>query len=123
MSIPCEIIVWYVLPIVRKEMARELVEKHDFSQAEVARTFGVTDAAISQYLKRKRGDSTLIENASSYQRFIDEIYSSAKAIADNLTTFEDEICRICKVVWTIGLLEEIYNQQEGIELSCKCAAD
>jgi predicted transcriptional regulator len=55
MKIPCELIVWYVLPSIRRELARELVEKHKLTQAEVARRFGVTDAAISQYLKSKRG--------------------------------------------------------------------
>ena len=56
MKIPCELVVWYVLPTIRREVARELVNSHGMSQAEVARKFGVTDAAISQYLKKKRGE-------------------------------------------------------------------
>ena len=50
MKIPCELIVWYVLPMIRREMADELVTVHNMSQAEVARKFDVTDAAVSQYI-------------------------------------------------------------------------
>ena len=71
MKIPCELIVWYVLPSIRRELARELVEKHKFTQAEVARRFGVTDAAISQYLKSKRGTNKELENSGKYEEFKD----------------------------------------------------
>ena len=40
------------------------------TQAEVARKFGVTDAAISQYLKKKRGDNSIIEESPMYPKFI-----------------------------------------------------
>src|SRR5665647_1652059 len=77
MKIPCELIVWYVLPSIRRELARELVDKHNFSQAEVARRFGVTDAAISQYLKAKRGTSKEIENSGKYEDFRKEVEVAA----------------------------------------------
>ena len=80
MKIPCELIVWYVLPSIRRELARELVEKHHLSQAEVARRFGVTDAAISQYLKSKRGTSKEIENSGKYEEFRAEVEQAASRI-------------------------------------------
>lgn len=113
MKIPCEIIVWYVLPIVRREVANELVSVHHLSQAQVARKFGVTDAAISQYLKKKRGDCLIIENSPKYPEFISRIRESASAIADGSATFEDEMCRICQIVKEMGLLEDIYREQFG----------
>ncbi len=113
MKIPCEIVVWYVLPLIRREIANELVTSHGMSQAEVARKFGVTDAAISQYLKKKRGDSSSIDQSSCYPIFIEEIKKSAKLIADGAVAFESEMCRLCSVVKNIGLLSEIYEQQVG----------
>ena len=69
MKIPCELIVWYVLPAIRRELARELVDKHGMIQAEVARKFGVTDAAVSQYLKSKRGSNKELEASGRYDEF------------------------------------------------------
>jgi hypothetical protein len=113
MKIPCEIVVWHVLPMIRREIAKELVNTHSMSQAEVARKFGVTDAAISQYLKKKRGDNTMIEQSSRYPQFLDEIKVSASHISEGKSRFENEMCRLCGVVKRIGLLDEIYYHQFG----------
>ena len=113
MKIPCEIIVWYVLPIVRREVANELVSVHHMTQAEVARKFGVTDAAISQYLKKKRGDSEIIESSPKYPDFTAKIKESAALIAQEKTSFEEEMCRVCQFVKETGILAEIYKQQFG----------
>ena len=113
MKIPCEIIVWYVLPIVRREVANELVSVHHMTQAEVARKFGVTDAAISQYLKKKRGESEIIESSPKYPDFTAKIKESAALIAQEKTSFEEEMCGVCQFVRETGILAEIYKQQFG----------
>jgi len=107
MRISCEVIVWYILPIIRREIASELVNTHGMSQAEVARRFGVTDAAISQYLKKKRGDSESIEHLRSYPVFLGEMKKSAYAIAKENADFDLELCRLCAVVRSTGLLREV----------------
>ena len=55
MSVPCEVIVRRVLPALRAMIARELVEKYGFAQAQVASLLGVTQASVSHYLSAKRG--------------------------------------------------------------------
>lgn len=120
MKIPCELVVWYVLPMIRREVSKELVYTHGMSQAEVARRFGVTDAAISQYLKKKRGDNSLIEESPMYPEFVEEIKVSAKLIAEEQSDFSVEMCRLCGVVKRIGLLAMIYQAQTG-SLPPKCA--
>ena len=52
---PCEIIVKRVLPALRAMIARELVGKYGFAQAQVANILGVTQASVSHYLSAKRG--------------------------------------------------------------------
>ena len=121
MKIPCEIIVSYVLPIVRREVANELVSVHRMTQAQVARKFGVTDAAISQYLKKKRGDCFIIEKSSKYPEFISRIRESACSIAEGKSTFEEEMCKICYIVKEIGLMEDIYQQQYGTKSFSCCS--
>jgi predicted transcriptional regulator len=120
MKIPCELIVWYVLPSIRRELARELVEKHHLSQAEVARRFGVTDAAISQYLKSKRGTSKDLENSGKYEDFKKEIEVSAFRIM-NGSDMVTETCRICEMVKRSGMLMKVYETQTGAKApNCVC---
>lgn len=110
MKTPCEIVVWYVLPTIRREIAKEMVDTYHMKQADVGRIFGVTDAAISQYLKKKRGCSTLIEESKFYPQFIEEVKRSAKYIVEEKSDISVEMCRICNFIKELGLLAEIYTE-------------
>ena len=113
MRIPCELIVWYVLPSIRRELARELVDKHHLTQAEVARRFGVTDAAVSQYLKSKRGTSKEIENSGKYEDFRKEVADSAVRMI-NGSDIVTETCRICQMVKKSGMMVKVYETHSGV---------
>ncbi|MFC1454853.1 transcriptional regulator, partial [Candidatus Undinarchaeota archaeon] len=56
MRTPCELIVKYYLPAMRSQITKELDSK-GFTQSEIAKTLGVTQAAVSKYLSNKL-DST-----------------------------------------------------------------
>jgi len=53
-SLPQEIEVWYVIPALRRELAKALTLKHKLSQKEAAELLGISEAAVSQYIKEKR---------------------------------------------------------------------
>ena len=55
LTFPCEIIGWQILPAVRREIARHLVVDKKMKRKVVAQKLGITEAAICQYLKAKRG--------------------------------------------------------------------
>jgi len=121
MKIPCELVVWYVLPAIRKDLARKLVDSYGMSQTEVAKRFGVTGAAISQYLKRKRGQNLPIGEDPANERYREGITQSAERIAQGKADFADEMCRMCCVVKQMGILAKIYKEHTGLDApACAC---
>lgn len=114
---PCELIVWYVLPFIRRELAKELIEFHDFTQAKVARLFGVSDAAISQYMKEKRGMREELEGSEKY----DELKQKIKVAAEDLVKEDlvDDVCDLCRLIKKTSMLADIYQvQMEGKMPEC-----
>lgn len=53
MMMPCESIVKFLLPAIRAGVAKELYNKYDFNQVEIARKLGITQAAVSKYIAGK----------------------------------------------------------------------
>jgi predicted transcriptional regulator len=51
----CDTMVRNLLPPMRAEMVARLVQKQGLSQSDAAKRLGVTRAAVSQYISRKRG--------------------------------------------------------------------
>ena len=51
----CDSMVRNLLPPMRAEMVLRLVRKQGLSQSDAAKRLGVTRAAVSQYMSRKRG--------------------------------------------------------------------
>ena len=51
---PQEIEVWYILPALRKEFSKIMIEKGK-KQREIAKKLYITEAAVSQFIKGKRG--------------------------------------------------------------------
>ncbi|MDX9798891.1 MAG: winged helix-turn-helix transcriptional regulator [Bacteroidales bacterium] len=115
MKIPCELIVWYVLPSIRKELARVLVEESHLSQKEVANKLGLTESAISQYLKAKRGDEL---------KFSQEILGEIKVAAEQIANSDDEsmvigkICSICNVIKNKGALCQLHKSDDSKLENC-----
>jgi hypothetical protein len=70
---PQEIEVWYLIPALRREIAKNLIRDYDMNQKEVANLLGITEATISQYISAKRAgdikfnrkESAEIKNASA----------------------------------------------------------
>jgi len=53
----CDTMVRNLLPPMRAEMVSRLVQKQGLSQSDAAKRLGVSRAAVSQYMSKKRGVS------------------------------------------------------------------
>ena len=74
---PQEIQVWYIIPALRKELTLEM-KKLGLDQKTIAKIIGVTEAAVSQYIKEKRANEIEFD-----QKTKDEIKKSAQLISQN----------------------------------------
>ena len=108
MKTPCEIIVWNVVPVIKKEFAKNLIKNYGLTQKQVADRLGTTEAAISRYVSGKRGALEISDN-----EILKEIKDSAKRIAkENGTKVIEETCRICRLLKSREFVE-------GINYACE----
>jgi len=82
MLLPSEIESKLLIPAVRAILSKELVIEKGLKEEEVARLLGITQAAVSNYLRGTRGDDELIAKLLS----LSEIMSMIKEIGDDLST-------------------------------------
>lgn len=88
---PCAILSRDVHPAIRKELAEHLTQR-GLTQKKVADKLGVSRAAISQYLSKKRGD--LVDFDEPMEQAFEE---SAQRIIDGGDAVQ-EMCRLCQRV-------------------------
>lgn len=114
MDTPQEIEVKYVLPVLRRDLAKALIAL-GLSQKDAAKKLGITESAVSQYLKKKRGNNELKVPAA-------EIRKSAKAIAsgDRLDAIE-EVNRLLGFIKKTKLLCSVHKRYGSpMEKCCVC---
>jgi predicted transcriptional regulator len=109
----CELIVLDILPIIRKELALELIKTHKIRKSVIARMFNVSGTAISQYVHGSRGNRDLLNVCPMRGDLMKEIKRSAKRLADKKTEMIDELCHLCTFVKTAGIAEFVYGELEG----------
>ena len=84
-----------ILPSVRAEIAKELVNAHKMNQSDVSRILGVSQPAVSQYVRQLRGRKAVYENTIRIEiKSLAERLISGKAPVD----LENELYNICKAV-------------------------
>lgn len=89
-KLPCETIVWDLLPAIRAVIAGEMV-KNGLSQKMVANLLNMAPSAVSQYLSGKRGYR--ISFSPEVSSAIAEL--SGDLIHGRVTDPRERICGIC----------------------------
>ena len=96
---PCEYLLWNLLPAVRNEIARSMVNDFGLNQKETAAKLGITPAAVCMYLSNKRGNLKIRD-----KKIINEIHvSTENIIKDENVDLIKETCRLCKIIKSSGL--------------------
>lgn len=106
-----EVEVFYILPALRKELAKSLRTKK-IKQRLIAEMLGVTEAAVSQYLKNKRGEGI---------KFNKELKLEIKKSADKLIqgeSFKNEAQRLLKIMKEKKITCKLCKQYASSEENC-----
>ena len=107
----CETVAQVVLPTIRALIAKELIEKYNFTQQDAASKLGLTQSAISQYLRNLRGSKIkILERDKSITKDIEEfagrIASGELDSSNSLVPF----CNICKNIRKNKILCKIHKK-------------
>lgn len=55
--LPQEVEVWYLIPAIRRELTKVFVKDYKLTQKQVSEILGLTESAVSQYIKSKRANT------------------------------------------------------------------
>ena len=116
MKPPCEIVVWYVIPAIRSELAKELLNL-GMKQKDVSELMDITQPAVSQYITDKRGSGIKLD---------DHVRTMVKDFAFELSTGEStkadlisRTCMICKQVETADVLNQLGIDKSELGEDCQ----
>jgi predicted transcriptional regulator len=76
MLLPSEIEAKSLIPAVRAILAVKLIKEYSLKEEDIAKVLGITQAAVSNYVRGTRGDTELIsklESVREVMRMIDDI--------------------------------------------------
>ncbi len=113
---PQEIEVWYIIPAIKRELAKSMLVDYGLNQKQIAGMLGITESAVSQYLNSKRAMDVEFTN-----EFRDMIKQSAKGAIESKASMVREIQRICSEIRKSKFICEIHKKH-GIVYQETCQA-
>jgi len=114
-TLPQEIEVWYIIPAIRRELARCFVKDHKITYKEVGEMLGLTKASISQYLAGKRASKIKL-----HKKALKEVCKSCELLVAKKRYTNIEIIRILKFIRDENLPCEVCDKKtQGVLEDCK----
>jgi len=104
---PQEVEVWYLVPALRRELAKILIDKYGLTQKDVAKVFGLTPAAISQYLNSKRGGDIKFSRVE-----IEKIEKVAEKISKNSEGATKYLYDLCVLLRKSDIVCRIHREHD-----------
>lgn len=83
MLLPAEIEAKSLIPAIRAILAKKLITEYKMKEEVVAKVLGVTQAAISNYIRGTRGDLELIDKLSSIPEIMRKVEDIALDLVSN----------------------------------------
>lgn len=116
MKPPCEIVVWYVIPAIRSELAKDLLAL-GMKQKDVSELMDITQPAVSQYITDKRGSG--IELSQDIKEMINELAVQLHNGEAKKTEIIGRTCSICKNIKTDEVLKQLNLDKNDLDEDCQ----
>ena len=113
---PQELEVWYLIPALRRELAKTFIKEHQLSQKKAAKILGITEAAVSQYIKDKRGNELRFSKKDK-----ENISKTAKKIIKNPENLIEELYALCASFRGFKTLCDLHRSKDKT-ISPQCRA-
>lgn len=105
----CEVFVKYILPAVRLLIARELIERHGFSQLEAAKALGISQPLINYFIKGRRNPKCVQEIAKS-ESVMRVVKYFAECIKEREDCAEELSCNLCQAIKESREIDKILSK-------------
>ena len=112
---PCEIVVWYVIPSIRSELAKELLNL-GMKQKEISELLDITQPAVSQYISVKRGHG--IKFTDDIQMLIRQFAIDLKDGQLKQSDIISRICDLCRKIKTEDVVCQLHKEKDNISDNC-----
>ena len=116
MLLPAEIESKTLIPALRAILAKKLAEKHKIREDEISKMLGVTQAAVSNYIRGTRGDPKLISQLSSQKQIVEMIDEISENLASNKAYTPASLSKfigLCNYIKSSLLICDIHHNLES----------
>jgi len=114
--LPAEIESKTLIPALRAILAKKLAEEHQIREDEISKMLGVTQAAISNYIRGTRGDPKLIQKLIADEQVSQLINTLSDSLASDMAYTPSSLAKfisLCNYVKSSLLICEIHHNLES----------
>lgn len=115
MLLPAEIESKTLIPALRAILAKKLAEEHKVREDEISKMLGVTQAAISNYIRGTRGDPKLIQKLVADEQVSEMVNDLSDRLASDMAYTPSSLARfisLCNYIKSSLLICEIHHNLE-----------
>ena len=116
MLLPAEIESKTLIPALRAILAKTLSEKHSIREDQISKMLGVTQAAVSNYIRGTRGDPELIKKLLAEKQVSEMIYEITDDLASDKAYSPSSLSKfigLCNFIKSSLLICDIHHNLES----------
>ena len=116
MLLPAEIESKTLIPALRAILAKKLADEHQIREDEISKMLGVTQAAISNYIRGTRGDPKLIQKLMDDKQVSQLINELSDILSSDMAYTPSSLAKfisLCNYIKSSLLICEIHHNLES----------